>query len=68
MKLEYVIKPKDLDSFARTDIGMRLQFNWTDKTDLVIYVPENKVWGLVACIEQSYMEEDDIPEPEGLIV
>ena len=68
MKRKYTIKPRDLTKFGKTAIGMCLVFDWTDKTDLEIFVPEDKVWGLVDLIEKYYTEEDDAEEPEGIIV
>ena len=54
---------------AKTAIGLKIICDWTDKTDLHLMFPEEKVWGLIHAIEDAYDEDrqtcDDCARNEG---
>lgn len=56
MKRWYNIKADPI-KVGKLPTGLQIICDWTDKTELHLMFPEEKVWGLVQAIEDAYDEE-----------
>lgn len=44
---------------AKFPAGLQIICDWTDKTELHLMFPKEKVWGLIQAIEEAYEEDED---------